>query len=117
MYTNVGFLLFVPPKYEYVLILEKKVCTQFCLPTSNHFLTVSRIPEMGVTQLGRLILDVPPYAKDSKVYEFDEDFAIIQSLHAMEKLAFNKILVIPENKLNVLVPCRINRRTEDEIVI
>ena len=72
---------------------------------------------MGATQLGRLILDVPPYAKDSKVYEFGEDFAIIQSHHAMEKLAFNKILVIHENKLNVLVLCRINRRTEDEIVI
>ena len=114
MYTNVGFLLLLPPKYEYVL---KKCVRNSALKPLFVFVTVSRTPEMGVTQLGRLILDVPPYAKDSKAYEFDEDFAIIQSLHAMEKLAFNKILVIHENKLNVLVPCRINRRTEDEIVI
>ena len=42
-------------------------------------------------QLGQLILDVQPYARAIKVYEFEDDFAIIQYHLGMEKAALNKV--------------------------
>ena len=45
---------------------------------------------MVVIQLGPLILDVQLYVREIKVYEFEDDFAIIQFHLEMEKAALNK---------------------------
>ena len=45
---------------------------------------------MVVIQLGPLILDARPYAREIKVYEFEDDFVIIQFHLEMEKAALNK---------------------------
>ena len=45
---------------------------------------------MVVIQLGQLILDVQPYARAIKGYEFEDDFAIIQFHLEMEKAVLSK---------------------------